>query len=137
MNIRNRFVRTSSVLAGASALAMVAAGPASAHHCLMDFKDAARAQVASGTSWMMLSDYLAFAAVNFVEVSEECAANAESWTTQLMAHKGLETEPFVHMKATVGGGAAHRGKDVPVFTYLSEDDLNWIIGVMFASPNCP
>lgn len=137
MRIRTRFARTTTVVAGACALGMIAAGPASAHHCLKEFNDAARAQVASGTPWMPLGDFLAFAAVEFVGVSPECAENAGDWTTALMARKGLETEPSIHMKSTAGGGAAHQGKQVPAFNYLSEDDIGYVIGLMFASPGCP
>lgn len=126
--------RVAGVIAGAGALAVVAAGPASAHHCLKEWNDAARAQVSSGTSWMAMSDFVGFAIQNFLPGgTAECAAHADAFTATYMAAKGLGSEPTVHMKATVGGGAAHQGKEVKPFTYL---DLGLLAGTIMGEEDC-
>ena len=35
-------------------------------------------------------------------------------------------EPLIHSKATVGGGAAHQGKDVKPFSYLTDEEFEWL-----------
>ncbi|PVG83249.1 hypothetical protein DDE18_08090 [Nocardioides gansuensis] len=127
--------RAWAAIAGASAVALLAAGPASAHHCLVNFNEAAQAQVAEGTAWMPLGDFIEFAVVNFGGASPACAAHADEWAAEIMEIEGLESEPNVHMKATVGGGAAHRAGREPVpFNYMDvEGDLFPLIA---AEPDC-
>lgn len=136
MNIRNRFVRTSSVVAGASALAMVAAGPASAHHCLKEWNDAARAQVSSGTAWMPMSDFVHMVVTQWMGLSPECGAHADEWTAAWLDHTDRASEPTIHMKATAAGGTAHQGKEVKSFTYLSDDDIAFVEGQIFSEDAC-
>ena len=40
-----------------------------------------------------------------------------------MTAKGLTEEPMIHTRATVGGGAANQGKDVPALNYLTDADF--------------
>lgn len=122
------------VVAGAGAFALVAAGPASAHHCLKEWNDAARAQVSTGTAWMAMSDFVGFAIVNYLPGgTPECAAHADAITADYLDTAGIATEPTVHMKATTGGGAAHQGKDVKPFSYL---DFAILEGLIAAEEDC-
>lgn len=134
MSLSSHLRRTGTVATAATALALVAAGPASAHHCLKEWNGAARTQVSSGTSWMALSDFVGFAIVNFLPGgTPECAAHADEITAGYLTQAGLATEPTVHMRATTGGGAAHQGKDVKPFSYL---DFALLKGLVSAEEDC-
>lgn len=137
MTITKQLRRSGGVIAGAAALAVVGAGPASAHHCFKEWIDAARAQVSSGTVWMPVSDFVAMAITEFFELSGQCASHADAWTGDWMKWRGMETEPTIHTKATVGGGAAHRkGFEPKPFGYLGDDDFAFLEGLIFSEPDC-
>ncbi|TNM36650.1 hypothetical protein FHP29_21245 [Nocardioides albidus] len=134
MSIPTYLRRTGTVAATGAALALVAAGPASAHHCLKEWNDAARAQVSSGTAWMAMSDFVGFAIVNFLPGgTPECAAHADEITADYLTAAGIATEPTVHMKATTGGGAAHQGKVVKPFDYI---EFGIVEGLIAAEEDC-
>lgn len=133
----NHLRRGAGVLAGAAALAVVAAGPASAHHCYKEWNDAARDRVSAGQVWMPMSGYVGYAVTEFFGLSAECAAHADEWTAAWMATVGAETEPTLHMKATVGGGAAHmKGFEPKPFGYLDDADFVFLEGLIFGEADC-
>jgi hypothetical protein len=137
MSTITHLVRAGGVVAGGTALALLAAGPASAHHCYKEWNDAARAQVSTGTSWMAMSDFVSFAATEFFGLSDACASHGDEWTQAWMVEAGVTTEPTVHMRATVGGGAAHRtGKEPKPFGYLGDDDFAFLESQIFSEPDC-
>lgn len=137
MSITTHLGRGAAVLAGATALAVVAAGPASAHHCYKEWNDAARAQVSAGTAWMSMSDFVEMAATEFFGLPPECTSHAGEWADAWMAYAGVETEPTIHMKATVGGGANHRKGFVPKpFGYLGDEDFAFLESQIMAEPDC-
>lgn len=137
MKIASPCRRITGVLASAGALTILAAGPASAHHCLKEWNDAARAKVSSGTSWMAMSDYIAFATTEYFGLSAACGDHADDWTATWMEWRDVTTEPTVHMKATAGGGAQHKkGKEPGPFFYLADADYDFLEGMIFAEPDC-
>lgn len=116
--------RISLVAATTTVLLAVGATSASAHHCYKDqWADAAYAHhAAGGTPWVPISDM----GVMFLvppELQEQCGWVGDAATADFMAARGLTQEPLIHSKATVGSGAAGKGKDVKPFSYLSEDDF--------------
>ncbi|HWJ66451.1 MAG TPA: hypothetical protein VNT31_07225 [Nocardioides sp.] len=126
--------RAATVVVGSTAALALATGTASAHHCLKEWNDAARAQVAAGTPWAPLSDFMSFAIVNFLTGgTPECAAHADEFTLAYMDATDIATEPTIHMKATVGGGAAHQGRDVVPFEYL---DFGVLEALISAEEDC-
>jgi hypothetical protein len=110
-----------SIVAAAAALVLVGSSAASAHHCYKDeWRAAAYAHhLAGGTPWVSLSD---MGQMFFVppELQETCGYIADDAVEAFMTANGLTQEPMIHSKATVGGGAAHQGKDVKPFSYLTE-----------------
>ena len=134
MSFTTHLRRTATVVGGPTAPHALAAGAASAPPCRKEWNDAARAQVSSGTSWMAMSDFTGFAIMNFLPGgTPACAAHADEFTASYMAAKDLATEPTVHMKATVGGGAAHQGKEVKPFSYL---DFAVLEGLIAGEADC-
>ena len=138
MRISSLLRRTAPVIAGAGALAVVAAGPASAHHCLKEWNDAARAQVSSGTSWLPMSDFVYLAVTEFIPgLGANCGDHADEFTAAWMEYRGIETEPTIHMKATTGGGAVHHsGKEPKPFNYLGDNDFMFLEGLIAEEPDC-
>lgn len=136
MSFTTHVRRVATVVGGTTAALALATSTASAHHCLKEWNDAARAQVSSGTAWMAMSDFVEFAVTEFFGLPAECAAHADEWTAAWMQWSGTETEPTIHTKATVGGGAAHQGKSVPAFDYLGDDDFAFLEGLIFSEPDC-
>ena len=124
----SRFARASArllaALAGAAALSIAVAGTASAHHCYkQDWNDAALAQLSQGgTPWQPLTDIGEF--VVAVEIGlPQCTYVVDGVVADFMTAKGLTEVPLIHTRATAGGGAAHQGKDVPPFGYLTDSDF--------------
>lgn len=121
----SRAARRAGIIgATAAAFTLAGAGVASAHHCYKDsWQATAYAHHAEGgTAWLPLSD-LGAMIVTFDMGAPECAHVADAVVEDWMAANGVTVEPLIHSKATVGGGAAHRGKDVPPFSYLGEADF--------------
>lgn len=116
-----------SIVAAAAALVLVGASAASAHHCYKDeWQAAAYAHhLAGGTPWMPLSDMGQMFLVP-PELQEACGYVADDAVEAFMEANGLTQEPLIHAKATVGGGAAHQGKDVKPFSYLTDADFEWL-----------
>ena len=134
---RSHLRRGAGVLAGAAALAVVAAGPASAHHCYKEWNDAARDRVSTGQVWMPMSGFVEYVVTYEFGMSAECVAHADEWTAAWMATVGAETEPSIHMKATVGGGAAHfKGFEPKPFGYLGDADIAFLEGLIFSETDC-
>lgn len=130
----------------AAALAAVglvtSAGAASAHHCYKEEWSAAAYQnlAEKGTAWMSLSDV----GTTFMVAPEDvarCGPAVDRAVAEWMAAAGLTTEPLIHSRATVGGGAMHhKGKAPKPFAYLSEDDFGTVVGLSMAylaEAGCP
>jgi hypothetical protein len=130
--------RTTTAVAAAGAATVLVATSASAHHCYKEnWTDAAYAQVSSGTAWMPMSGFVAFAIQEFFGLPAECAAHADEFTAAWQEANGVEQEPLIHTRATAGGGAADRnGKDVPPFNYLGDADFMFLESLIFAEPDC-
>lgn len=116
--------RLLAVVAGTAALSVGLAGTASAFHCYKeDWNDAAYAHHSQGgTAWLPLSD------LGEILIAEElglpqCAFVADGVIADFMEAKGLTEEPLILSRAVAGGGAAHQGKDVPPFNYLTDADF--------------
>jgi hypothetical protein len=134
--MRNSFRMGAIAVVGVAGLALAPA--ASAHHCYKtEWQEAAYAQVSSGTPWTPMSELVAFAVTEFFGGTAECAAHADEWTAAWMDAHDVETEPLIHMRATVGGGAHDRnGKTVPPFSYLTEADFAELEGLIMAEEDC-
>jgi hypothetical protein len=124
--------RLLTATAGAAAITLAGAGVASAHHCFMeDWNDAAYAHlVQGGTPWVPLTDLGEGLLTNELGVPQ-CAYVVDGVVAEWMAVEGLTEEPMVNVMATVGGGAAHQGKDVPPFSYLSDADFEALDALLF------
>lgn len=138
MNLNHTFRRLGIAVAGAGALAIAVAGPAAAHHCFKDeWQDAARAQLTQGkTPWMPMSDFIAFAITEEFGLPDECAAHADQFVAAWMTHAGVDEEPLIHMRATVGGGAAHQGRAPQPMSYLEDADFDYLGGLLGSTEDC-
>ena len=122
-----------SIVAATAALVLVGTTAASAHHCYKDeWRDAAHAHhLAGGTAWISLSDM----GEEFLippELQEACGYVADDAVEAFMDEFGLEQEPLIHSRATVGSGAAYQGKDVKPFSYLTEADFEELTVDLYA-----
>ncbi|MPV36599.1 hypothetical protein [Georgenia subflava] len=121
--------RAGTVTAAVAALGIATATTASAHHCYkIDWNDSARQQLATHrTAWMPLSDLgemiIAAPAEQGGYDRPDCAASATAAVEAWMAAGGIEEEPLIHSRATVGSGAAYQGKAPKGFAYLEEADF--------------
>jgi hypothetical protein len=116
--------RLLATLAGAAALSIAVAGTASAFHCYKeDWNDAAYAHLSQGgTPWLPLSDLGEIVVATEIGLPQ-CTYVVDGVVADFMTAKGLTEEPLIHTRATAGGGAAHQGKDVPPFNYLTDADF--------------
>lgn len=116
--------RALGVAAGTAALTLGVATTASAHHCYkVDWNAKAYEQQSTNKSpWMPLSGLGAMIIAEDIGMPE-CSGYASVAIAHWMEETGTSTEPLIHMKATAGGGAAHRGKTVKPFAYLEEADF--------------
>ncbi len=111
----------------AASVAILVAGTtaASAHHCYKDDWMAAAYEHLSqgGTPWVPVSDL----GVQFIippELQADCGYVADLAVADYMEAHGLEQEPLIHGRATVGGGALYNaGKEPKPFSYLDDDDF--------------
>jgi len=122
----------------AGAVALVAAGPASAHHCYKaDWQEAARVQLAAHqTPWMPMSDLLAGAITEVFGLPQECAAHADELVASWMSFAGVEQEPLIQTRATIGGGAEAQGRPPRPISYLEESDFAYLDGLLASTPDC-
>lgn len=130
--------RTGVVLAGTAALTMGLGSSAWAHHCYKDsWQTAASEQLAEGqTAWMPMSDFVGMM-ITIFEGTEDCVAHADEWVAAWMAANGIEDEPLIHMRATVGGGAKHmKGYEPAPFSYLEDKDLGFLVGQVYSTAGC-
>ena len=127
MHLMSLVRRSGAVVAGAAAITVATASIASAHHCYkVDWQEAAYAHhVEGGTAWWTLSDLGAMIISEDIGLPQ-CSYVAEDVVAEFMEEKGLEVEPLIHSRATAGGGAAHQGKTVKPFEYLTQQDFVWL-----------
>ncbi|UOV99758.1 hypothetical protein [Agrococcus sp. SCSIO52902] len=113
--------RATAAVALTAAMSMVGAAAASAHHCYRDQWAGAAYQhhIQGGTAWVSLSDLGAIFIIP-PELQADCGWVADEVVADWMADEGLEQEPLIHSRATVGSGAAYQGKGNMPFSYLSE-----------------
>lgn len=138
MSTTARASRATATVGLAVALTMVGATAASAHHCYKDdWAAAAYAHHAQGgTAWVPLSDLGAQFLIP-PELQEECGYVADDVVADFMAERGLEQEPLIHSRATVGSGAAYQGKGKMPFSYLGEADFEALsVGIMTGLATC-
>ncbi|SDS30297.1 hypothetical protein [Agrococcus carbonis] len=121
MTAAARARRGTAAVALAVVLTMVGATAASAHHCYRDQWAGAAYQhhLRGGTPWVPLSDLGVMFAVP-PHLQADCAWVADEVVADFMAENGMTQEPLIHAKATVGGGAAHQGREPRPFSYLTE-----------------
>jgi hypothetical protein len=112
--------RAGLVAAGAAALVLAGGTAASAHHCYVeDWNDAAYQHLSQGgTAWMPLSDLADLVLAEEVGLPQ-CVGYGDVAAEFFMEAKGLDEEPLIHSRATVGGGAKHiAGIEPAPFDYL-------------------
>jgi len=132
------FRRLGVPAAAAGALALAAAGPAAAHHCYKnDWQAAARAQLEHNhTAWMPMSDFLEVAITDFFGLPPECATHADEFVASWMSYAGVDQEPIIQTRATIGGGAELQGRDPRPISYLEEDDFGYFDSLLANTPDC-
>src|SRR5690606_597523 len=118
--------------AAAAAFLVTSAGTASAHHCYKEQWNAAAYEnhLRGNTAWMPLSDM----AVEFVidpALGGVCDWTADEAVQDYMEYMGMSQEPLIHSKATIGSGAYGKGKAPKGIAYLSEEDFNVLMGMLF------
>lgn len=119
--------RALGTVAGAFALTLGVASTASAHHCYkLDWNDkAAQQQATNGSPWTPLSTLGAMVIAQDVGMPE-CAGYSSVAVDHWMAQTGTTTEPLIHLRATVGGGALRhnpQGKTAQTIGYLTDADF--------------
>ena len=115
-----RTVRRAGLVTGGVAALVLSGGSALAHHCYVeDWNDAAYEHLSEGrTPWMPLSDLADLVLAEEVGLPE-CVGYGDVAAQFFMEAKGLDEEPLLHSRATVGGGAKHRAGIEPApFDYL-------------------
>lgn len=129
--------RTGVVLAGTAALTMGLGSSAWAHHCYKDaWQEAASEQLAGGgTAWMPMTDFVGMMITSFGG-EPDCVANADDWVAAWMAEYGVEDEPLIHMKATVGGGANMKDYEPAPFEYLGDEEFGFLVGQVLSTTGC-
>ncbi|GAA4426602.1 hypothetical protein GCM10023169_25560 [Georgenia halophila] len=113
------FGRCIGAVAGAAAFSLALATTASAHECYKeDWSDAAHARLSQGgTAWLPMSDLGEY--VVAVEMGlPECAYVVDGVVDDYVAMTGLDAEPLVHSRATIGGGPERGGRAAPPISYL-------------------
>jgi hypothetical protein len=119
--------------AALAALGLVtSAGAASAHHCYKDqWADAAyEHHRAGGTAWVSLSDLGEMFLVP-PELQADCGWVADAAVADWMQARDMTQEPLIHSRATIGGGAAAKGKAPKPISYISDGDFEELGGILF------
>ncbi len=138
MTTASRARRATATVALAVALTMVGATAASAHHCYKDDWAAAAYEhhARGGTAWVTLSDLGTMFLIP-PELQQQCGYVADDVVADFMADRGLEQEPLIHSRATIGSGAAYQGKGNMPFSYLGESDFEALsVGIMAGLATC-
>jgi hypothetical protein len=138
MTAAARAGRATATVALAVTLTMVGATMASAHHCYKDDWAAAAYQhhAQGGTPWVPLSDLGTMFLIP-PELQQQCGYVADEVVADWMADRGLQQEPLIHSRATIGSGAAYQGKGQMPFSYLSDADFEALsIGIMTGLESC-
>ena len=137
--------RAGAVAATVAALGIATATSASAHHCYkVDWNDSAREQLMKNkTAWMPLSDLgemiIAAPAEQGGYGRPDCTGSADVAVAAWMSQTGTKAEPLIHSKATVGSGAASKGKAPKGFAYLGDEDFGVLVMAIDAdlAKTCP
>ena len=83
-----------------------------------------------------MSDFVGMMITSFGG-SSDCVANADDWVAAWMTTSGVEDEPLIHMKATVGGGAKHMKDYEPApFEYLGDEEFGFLVGQVLSTAGC-
>ncbi|HEX5969200.1 MAG TPA: hypothetical protein VFY88_12035 [Intrasporangium sp.] len=131
--------RAGTVLAATAAITLAGSTMASAHHCYKnEWQAAAHEQLSNGrTAWMPLSD-LGTAFLIGPDYAQQCGYVADDVVEQWMAANDVDTEPLIHMRATVGGGALYNsGKEPKPFSYLDDEDFGMLtMGIVEGMATC-
>lgn len=134
--------RLGAVGAGAIAILFATSQVAGAHHCFKEEWAAAAHRNQSGNSspWMPVSD-LAAMFVLTPEQAEVCGFVADDAVEEWMDYRGLDQEPLIHLKATIGSGAYYnKGKAPKPIGYLEDPDfimIETLIAEALVANNCP
>ena len=136
MNRRTWGARGAALIAATAALSLAGATAASAHHCYKEeWQDAAYAQLSKGrTAWMPLSEMGRMVIAEEFD-RPECAQYLTSDDlSEWLEAQGLNQEPLIQSRATVGGGLYYRtGTGPRPFGYLDEEDFEDLTGLLQAA----
>lgn len=125
-------------VAAAGAVALAAAAPAAAHHCYKhDWQSAARLQLEQQrTPWVPMSDLLAGAITDVFGLPQACAAHTDEFVAAWMSHAGVDQEPLIQTRATIGGGAEAQGRAPRPIGYLEDADFAYLDSLLSSTPDC-
>ena len=136
--LRTALRRTGTVASAVAAMTLAGSSMASAHHCYKNYwqPNAYTQHLKGNTPWMPLSDMGTMFIIG-PEYAEQCGSVADDVVADFMEARGLTQEPLIHSRATTGGGAAHQGKTVKPFSYLSDEDFEVLtVGIIDGMATC-